>query len=258
MRDSFGGEMPRAVCFDLYGTLVDISIDTKNPRLWEAFSAEVAEHGFAAEGAKLHASYDELTARERQQHGEPFVLDEGFFYKLLGASEPEHIGAVQHLGRRFRALTTTHLSLRPYAVPLLRSLRELEYRLAIVSNTEATVTSYDLDCLQVREFFDTIVLSSAVGARKPEPRIYEVALDRLETGARNCVFVGDDLECDYLGPRRVGMRSILLCSGRSCEAPCTRPELEPILNAIRSAIATRDHTPAGCLNESGGFLPSES
>lgn len=230
------GGVPRAVCFDLYGTLVEISVDTSSPALWSRFCMELAQQGIHADAWRLHARYDELTERARRQFGEPFVLDHWFFYNLLEARQPEESRVVQHLGRRFRALSTTHLNLKTYSVPLLRELRQFGCRLAIVSNTEAIVTSYDLEHLQLARFFDAVVISSAVGARKPEKRIFEIALDRLGAAPQECVFVGDDLECDYVGPRNVGIRSVLVCSGHRAVVPCVRPELGALLEAICGTI----------------------
>ena len=228
-----GAEHPRAVLFDLYGTLAQISIDTKSDSVWNAFCAELAQGGIRADAARLHARYDELIERERQEHGQAFVLDSSFFYRLLRIREPEDARVAHEFGRRFRALSTTGLHSTHYALPMLHSLQELGCKLAIVSNTEATVTSYDLDRLQLRSFFNAVVLSSAVGIKKPDRRIFDIALERLRTEAADCVFVGDDFECDYVGAQNAGIRCILLCSGQHpAHIPCIRPELDDIMAAI--------------------------
>lgn len=233
---------PRAICFDLYGTLVDISIDTEPRRLWEVLCDELKQFGIHTDAVHLHTHYKRLVEAERSEHGQPFVLDNLFFFKLLnqnGAVLDRH--TVHCFGRRFRTLTTRYIKVKPYARELLKALRARGCKLAIVSNTEETVTSHDLDELGLGNQVDAIVLSSAVGVKKPEPRIFHIALQKLGVLAPECVFIGDDYECDYLGPRRAGLRSLLLRDEARSDAQCVTPELRAIVDALESLSDTRSH-----------------
>lgn len=224
---------PTAVCFDLYGTLVDIRIDTESAHVWENLSAELESSGVRLSPEELHARYDRLVEAERREHGQPFVLDNLFFFKLLANGHTLHPHTVHHFGRRFRALTTRQLSVKPYAPAVLDTLRQSGCRLAIVSNTEETVTSHDLDELRLRNYFDAIVLSSSVGVKKPEARIFHIALRRLGAKPADSVFIGDDYECDYRGSQKAGLRSVLLCEDcRHASAECVRPDTRAVLGAI--------------------------
>jgi len=180
--------------------------------------------------------YDKLVETEVREHGQPFILGRLFFFKLL--SQAGHLPdrhAVRYFGRRFRALTTKSINLKPYASELLTLLRNNGCKLAIVSNTEEIVTSHDLDQFDMRRHFETVVLSSVVGVSKPDPRIFRIALQRLGVLAQECLFVGDDYDCDYRGPERVGLRPVLLCD-KKCNhhsrAHCVRPAFREIVRAI--------------------------
>jgi putative hydrolase of the HAD superfamily len=61
--------------------------------------------------------------------------------------------------------------------------------------------------LPVDELFETVVDSAFVGTRKPEPRIYEIVLERLEVDAAACLFL-DDFEVNCEGAREAGMRAV--------------------------------------------------
>jgi putative hydrolase of the HAD superfamily len=223
---------PRAVCFDLYGTLIDISVDTTRRTVWQTLCNELRAKGVDREPSELHAKYDTLVERERRERGEPFVLDQSFFSKLLGSGTegPQH---AREFGRRIRELTTLRLRLQDYALDVLCELRARGCKLAIVSNTEETVTLYDLEKLDLERYFDTIVISSAVQSKKPEPRIFQIALNRIGVEAADTVFVGDDYESDFRGPREIGMGSVLLCSGtHPAGAPCVPAATNQILEAI--------------------------
>ena len=57
------------------------------------------------------------------------------------------------------------------------------------------------------EIFDIIVESSIEGVRKPDPRIYEIACDRLGVAPANCAFL-DDLGINLKPARALGMSTI--------------------------------------------------
>src|SRR5207245_9291620 len=89
--------------------------------------------------------------------------------------------------------------------PLLRRLAE-RYRLAVVSNFDYTPTA--LDILQragVVELFGAVLISDAVGWRKPKREIFDAALGRLAVGPEDALFVGDRADIDVLGAQRVGL-----------------------------------------------------
>ena len=73
------------------------------------------------------------------------------------------------------------------------------------------------------ELFDAVVISGEVGMRKPEPRIYQLLLDRLALPAGACVFV-DDLAVNVAAAVQVGMVGVL---HRSVDQ--TAAELEVLL-----------------------------
>ena len=88
---------------------------------------------------------------------------------------------------------------------LLRALRP-KYRLAVVSNFDYTPTA--LGMLQdagVVDLFDTIVVSDAVGWRKPRPEIFELALRQLGVEPGDALFVGDRADIDVAGAQALGM-----------------------------------------------------
>jgi putative hydrolase of the HAD superfamily len=98
---------------------------------------------------------------------------------------------------------------RPGAVDTLRELRRRGYRLGLI-----TVCSDDVvDLWEETPFaglFDSTVFSCAVGLRKPDPRIYRLALDELGVEAQDAIFVGDGANDELAGAERAGMRAVLI------------------------------------------------
>ncbi len=78
-------------------------------------------------------------------------------------------------------------------------------RTGLLSNSWAT-DGYPDDLLE--RYFDDIVISGAVGLRKPDPAIFHLAAERLEVAVADCVFV-DDLEANVLVARELGMTGVV-------------------------------------------------
>jgi FMN phosphatase YigB (HAD superfamily) len=82
--------------------------------------------------------------------------------------------------------------------------------------------------------FAVLVDSHCVGAEKPDPAIFQVALDKLRASPETTVFVGDSLRRDREGARRMGMRFIWMMPQGGLEQPVEHavtelPELMRIL-----------------------------
>lgn len=131
---------------------------------------------------------------------------ESVFQRLLiSLRAGEHVGRI---GRLFRQLSLKELTIRPYVAPLFDALRCSGTKTGIVSNTEAVLTQFDLARFPILLAADTVVLSSDVGVRKPDPQIFRLALERLHAEPASAVFIGNDWTADILGARGVGLRAI--------------------------------------------------
>ncbi len=75
------------------------------------------------------------------------------------------------------------------------------------TGTEAMTDADGSDLIEVHSLFDEIIESSVVGVRKPEPRFYEIACERLGVAPEECVFL-DDLGINLKPARAMGMATI--------------------------------------------------
>jgi FMN phosphatase YigB (HAD superfamily) len=210
----------RAILFDLFDTLVRFDrerlpvvqiggrdVRSTVGRLHEVLQASVphvtveALHGAMAESwreaERLRAiDHREVAAPERFAHLfrclslDPATCRPGLVTELIETHRSELAKAV--------AFPAHHAAL----------LRELQgrYRLAVVSNFDYTPTA--LAILQeagIVELFETVVVSDAVGWRKPAPVIFHEALDRMRLGVGDALFVGDRADIDVAGAVALGM-----------------------------------------------------
>ena len=107
-----------------------------------------------------------------------------------------------------RILEGLHGTLRPTMVEALRRCSD-RLRTGMLTNNITPIDSQPLSdaVLEVVGLFDEVVQSSVEGCRKPEPRIYEIACERLGVEPISCVFL-DDLGINLKPARAMGMTTI--------------------------------------------------
>ncbi len=201
----------KGVLFDVHDTLVIKDYRASARGLSESVSA-LKSAGYAVtveeyQVAWKHASH--LARMDAQDLGE--VTVQGWYdaiLKGLGIEEydPELVWLINQAWNDAFASGTRAL---PHTKRVLRRLRP-SYRLGIVSNSLAPNTLSDLRVAGIFEFFETIVISSDFGKRKPHPAIFLSALDRLGLNPAEAVFVGDNHYEDIFGAKEVGMKAVLM------------------------------------------------
>ncbi len=100
-----------------------------------------------------------------------------------------------------------HLDPNEPMIEYMRQLRGRGYKLAICTNNVREWEARWRAMLPVDEIFDVVVDSAFVGARKPDPRIYEVTLERLGSSPEATLFI-DDVDINCQAARQLGMEAI--------------------------------------------------
>ncbi|MBW2267963.1 MAG: HAD family phosphatase [Deltaproteobacteria bacterium] len=95
---------------------------------------------------------------------------------------------------------------RPQMLRAIARLRQLAFKVAALTNNWAREDP-DKGAGALRPLFDVFIESSAVGLRKPDPRIYEHACRALEIEPRQAVFL-DDIGSNLKAARALGMTTI--------------------------------------------------
>ena len=107
------------------------------------------------------------------------------------------------------------------ALEMLSALRARGLKTAIISNGHTGVQSAKIEITGLKDAVDLVVISEDVGLRKPDPRIFQLAAERLGATPARCIFVGDNPEADVLGAEASGMTGIFYSAG--CSWPDTLP-----------------------------------
>jgi HAD superfamily hydrolase (TIGR01509 family) len=94
-------------------------------------------------------------------------------------------------------------------IPFLGRLRARGLRLVVVSNANGTLHRH-FDRLGLTRHFDAVFDSHVEKVEKPDPRFFEIALERSGARKATTVHVGDFYEIDVVGARSAGLQAILL------------------------------------------------
>lgn len=190
--------MKRAVCFDLFSTLVDVG------------------------SVPLHVG--ELTATVLGV--EPQVWNEACFSDHHEICSPtKHLDVVRTLAHQMdpsismeRIKEATHQRQARFDYALtnhvpeeiiqgIDRIRAHGYKTALISNAStAEVAAWSESPLQ--QLFDVTVFSCDVGMKKPDPSIYHHTAKQLNVETHDCIFVGDGGSNEHHGAHAVGMEAV--------------------------------------------------
>ena len=100
----------------------------------------------------------------------------------------------------------------PDVILTLTELKKLGYKLGVIANqnygTEQRLNNWDL-----LQFFEVIAASSELDMAKPDPAIFEWALNRADCCPQSAVMVGDRMDNDIAPANRLGMHTVRLLRG---------------------------------------------
>lgn len=84
-----------------------------------------------------------------------------------------------------------------------------EYLLGLISNYYGNVETV-LQEISIRKYFNSIVDSAVVGIRKPDPKIFDIALNELGVNPNDAIMIGDSYNNDIVPAKSIGCKTIWL------------------------------------------------
>jgi putative hydrolase of the HAD superfamily len=231
--------VPRAVIFDLGGTLVqlpdgDEAIAHRWARAYDELMAEWPGQARPTRAAFVEAMVAAEMAHWRRVNAELWsgpargLLADGFARLGLEADDETLGAALDAYARAAAGLARAD----PDALATLVALRERGYGVALLSNTwwVADWHNADLATLGLAELLDALVYTSELPHSKPHPAVFHEVADRLGVAAEACVMVGDRMKDDVGGALGAGMRGVW----RANDSPWPKPD-----GVVPSAVVTR-------------------
>ena len=204
----------KAIFFDAAGTLVSV----RDP-VGLTYATVAGAHG-------IHVTVDAMARAFRstwkglpppQHGGKPVADDErGWWRELVRRCMAEALGAEMSshkLDEIFADLYSHYArpdawTVLPDVVPALTALHK-EHRLFVLSNFDRRLRSI-LAGHDLARFFDSMIISSEVGASKPNALIFKAAARVAGASPHDCLHIGDDEQLDVEGARAAGFAACLV------------------------------------------------
>lgn len=202
-----------AVLFDAGGVLWDL-----RPRPHEVFADALRRTGIDCSGDRI---LDAMRRADRLLDDEFATLDgkdEADFWKRYDGVVLEQLGVqvdvenfAKDLNSTLRDVFSKVESWVPYpdTVPALEAVRRRGFTTGMVSNASELARRV-LRNLDMEKHFDFVVISDEVGVRKPDRRIFDIALDKARTAPSRTLFLGDKPATDIAGATRAGLTGVLV------------------------------------------------
>jgi HAD superfamily hydrolase (TIGR01549 family) len=144
---------------------------------------------------------------------------ESFGQTLLEVGRPNEATAY-HLNDVYLRHRFENVELFPDVLPALETLK-VAYAIGLLSNGNTYPK-----CVGLEQVFDFVVFSQDHGFEKPDPRIFQVALQQASCSSVELVHVGDSLDTDVEGARNSRIVSVWLNRARLEATGTVRPDYE--------------------------------
>lgn len=195
------------IFFDLDHTLWDFE---RNSEL--TYRAIFREAGLPVDISRFLEVYIPLNLQLWKAYREGRIQAEELRYRRLRTvfdqlGLPVQDRQIHDLARAYIDQLSLQTHLVPGAADILGYLSG-KYRLHIITNGFGEVQYRKLRSSRIEGYFSEIVHSERAGVKKPDPRIFHMAVELAGVPAGRSVMVGDSLEADVLGARSAGLQTI--------------------------------------------------
>jgi putative hydrolase of the HAD superfamily len=212
----------QAIAFDVNGTLVEILTNEHRDQIFRAAGHFLTYQGIDLRRVQVRDLYFRYLKDQQDASPERYpefdavdiwrrIIDnhETEFTRDLPAAKREQLPLF--LAELFRGISRRRLRLYPHVRDVLDALR-VRFPMALVTDAQSAYARGELHRVGLLEYFDPIVVSGDYGYRKPDSRLFQIALDRMGVAAEHAIYVGNDMHRDIYGAREVGMRTVMFDS----------------------------------------------
>jgi putative hydrolase of the HAD superfamily len=141
------------------------------------------------------------------------------------------------LAARFQVERSSRHIVFPDARPALEDLRRT-HKLALLTNGPPDLQREKIEGGNLAPYFEAVIISGEVGIGKPDPRIFALALDRLDASPETAVMVGDSLRRDIAGAQGAGLKAIWVNRSGVDPGEGSRPDAQVTdLRGLRDVIS---------------------
>ncbi len=204
--------MKKGLFFDLYGTLINIRTDENDPWVYEMLSRYLSYHFVNIPSYELNKSFFDGIKQHLSLSKEtyPEVDVYKIFFDIMNRYGKKKYtrSIVIDITMLFRALTIRQFGVFEGLYDTLANLNT-KYSTAIISDAQWVFAEPEIAILGLDQFFKLRLLSSRFGYKKPDTRLFHLAMEKLGVKPQDSVYIGDNPYKDLPAAKKAGMKFIL-------------------------------------------------
>jgi len=208
-------------------------------------------HFLSYQGIEIHRHefrelYFRIMERQRKEGGEQYPEFDavGIFRSIINELGSDYTRSLPQdklammplfLAELYRGISMHYLRLYPGVKEVLDDLRK-RFSLAIVTDAQRAYAVPELYSVGLLEYFNPIIVSSDHGFRKPDKRLFMMALKELAVEPGEALYIGNNLFHDIYGASQAGLKTIFfstgVCNDRGGHPDYTIKEFPELLKAV--------------------------
>jgi putative hydrolase of the HAD superfamily len=218
----------RAIAFDVNGTLVEILTDENMEQIFRSIGHFLTYQGIDLRRHELRDLYSKAMSAQREASDERYpefdavliwqqIIDEhsSDYTRSLPPEKLDQLALV--VAEMYRGISRRRLRLYPHVRAVLDVLR-VHYPLALVTDAQSAYARGELHKVGLLDYFDPIVVSGDHGYRKPDKRLFDLAITAMGVSAEETLYIGNDMHRDVYGAREAGMRTVMFNSDQGTKS----------------------------------------
>ncbi|MCQ6962988.1 HAD family hydrolase [Methanolobus chelungpuianus] len=201
----------KGLIFDCYHTIVDIKTDESDYYTYDTVSKWLQYQGVMIDPRRLKGEYHALAKETVEASGEEHaeIRVEEIFERICRDNSvwdiDEHKLGIE-TSKVFRSASLRKIGVFPESLKIIEESPSLIK--CMLSNGQRVFSELELRFLGLYDLFDIIIFSSDVRYKKPNPKIYRLALEKMQLEPWEVIFIGDTPENDIIAPQEMGMQAM--------------------------------------------------
>lgn len=126
-------------------------------------------------------------------------------FNALGLEVSDEV--INTLSEDYITYLSTFTHLFDQTIEVLNYLKS-KYQLHIITNGFKAIQDKKLNNSKIAHYFQTVTNSESTGVKKPNPIIFDYALQNANANPKQSIMIGDSLEADIMGAENCGMQTI--------------------------------------------------
>ncbi|MEA3504939.1 MAG: YjjG family noncanonical pyrimidine nucleotidase [Bacteroidota bacterium] len=198
------------IFFDLDRTLWDFEENSK-----ETLQDIFLKHNLTSKGIpsfkNFHSTYRTINHALWAQYRSGIITKEYLsvqrYHKTLQYFIIDNYELAQKISYDYITISPTKTRLFPYTHEILSYLSK-KYKIHIITNGFNEVQFQKVKNADLEKYFQAIITSEDAGAKKPDPKVFDYALEQTGAIKSNSIMIGDDAKTDILGAKKAGIDQI--------------------------------------------------